>query len=64
MNQCIKCGRELVPDEIGLHKKLINRGASEYMCLSCLAQFFHCGEELLQKKIIQFRDMGCTLFQC
>ncbi len=62
MSRCVKCGRELVPDEIGLHKKLIHRGASEYMCMTCLARFFDCSEELLQKKILRFREMGCTLF--
>ena len=62
MSRCVKCGRELVPDEIGLHRKLINRGASEYMCMICLARFFDCSEELLQKKIARFREMGCTLF--
>ena len=62
MSRCMKCGRELVPDEIGFHRKLVNRGASEYMCMTCLARFFDCSEELLRKKILQFREMGCTLF--
>ena len=62
MSRCMKCGRELSPDEVGLHKKLINRGASEYMCMTCLAEFFGCSEELLKQKIAQFREMGCALF--
>ena len=62
MAQCMKCKRELVNDEIGLHKKLINRGATRFMCLSCLAQFFHCDEALLRQKIEQFRENGCVLF--
>lgn len=62
MAECIECGRSLTTDEIGLHKKMINRGATEYMCISCLAQFYHCGEDLLRKKIEQFREQGCTLF--
>ena len=62
MASCINCARELTSDEIGLHKKMINRGAEEFMCLSCLAIFFHCDESLLVKKIEQFRENGCMLF--
>ena len=59
---CACCSRELVPDEIGLTKKLINRGAKEYFCLSCLARRFDVPESALIDKIAQFRWMGCTLF--
>lgn len=58
----MQCGRDLTSDEIGLHKKMINRGATEYMCLSCLAGFFHCKESLLLRKMEQFREQGCALF--
>ena len=60
---CSQCGRPLVPDEIGLTKKMINRGTDHYFCLSCLARHFDVSEEMLRKKIIEFREMGCTLFQ-
>lgn len=59
---CQKCRRELSGDEIGLHKKLVNRGAQEYLCLACLAEYFRCDPALLQEKIRQFRRMGCLLF--
>ncbi len=59
---CMKCGRELTGDEVGMHKKMIHRGATEFMCLSCLAEFYQCSEELLRRKMEQFRRMGCTLF--
>lgn len=62
MNRCIKCGKELNGDDIGLTKKLINRGAEEFLCIDCLAEKFNCSRELLEKKIVQFREMGCTLF--
>lgn len=62
MANCEKCGRPLTNDEIGLHKKMINRGATSFMCLSCLADFFDCEEQLLLKKITHFRNMGCMLF--
>ena len=62
MAQCMQCGRSLTGDEIGLHKKMINRGATEFLCISCLAEVYHCEESLLEKKIEQFREQGCMLF--
>ena len=62
MEKCMKCARELTKDEIGLHKKMINRGSTEFMCIHCLAGFFKCSEELLYKKMEEFRKMGCMLF--
>lgn len=60
--QCLKCKRKLTPDEIGLHKKLVNRGASEYMCIDCLSRYFDVPVTMLYEKIEQFKKMGCTLF--
>ena len=62
MARCKECGRELTCDEVGLHKKLINRGSTEFMCINCLGAFFHCEESLLRAKIEQFREQGCMLF--
>ena len=59
---CAVCGRILVPDEIAMTRKLINRGAREFMCLTCLSRKFDVPEEILRDKILQFREMGCTLF--
>lgn len=63
MSRCKQCGRELTADEIGLHKRMINRGDTEYFCITCLAAFFNCEEELLRGKIEHFRRMGCQLFE-
>ena len=62
MSVCKKCGRELTADEIGLHKKMINRGDTEFLCITCLSEFFSCTEDLLRNKIVHFRNMGCLLF--
>ena len=59
---CSRCGAALVADEIALTKKLINRGATEFLCLDCLAAFFGCSVERLHQKIEQFRRDGCALF--
>ena len=59
---CCRCARPLEPDEIALTRKLINRGAVRFFCLSCLADHFDVTEEILRRKIRDFREMGCTLF--
>ena len=59
---CMKCGRALEDDEIALHRKLINRGAKEFMCLDCLAAYYATTVERLRDMIRRFRADGCTLF--
>ncbi len=59
---CKQCGKSLSRDEIGLHKKMVNRGATEFFCLQCLAVYFNAPPDLLKEKIEQFRKDGCTLF--
>ena len=59
---CFSCACPLSRDEIALTKKLINRGATRFFCLSCLALRFEVGEDVLREKIAEFRAMGCTLF--
>ena len=60
---CMKCGRILTDDEIGIHKKMINRGAKEFFCLTCLAEFTNSTEDRLRERIEHFRKQGCSLFQ-
>ena len=62
MLTCITCGRPLEKDEVALTKKLINRGATQHLCIDCLAKKFEVTREDLEKKIEEFRQMGCTLF--
>lgn len=62
MLTCITCGRPLEKDEVALTRKLINRGAMQYLCIDCLAKKFEVTREDLEKKIEEFRQMGCTLF--
>ena len=62
MLTCITCGRPLEKDEVALTKKLINRGATQYLSIDCLAKKFEVTREDLEKKIEEFRQMGCTLF--
>ena len=59
---CIRCGKTLTYNEIGLHKKLIHRGAQEFLCIECLGKHFGVSTERLEEKIRQFQEVGCTLF--
>ena len=61
--RCTGCGSALTKDEIALHKKLVNRGATESLCIRCLASQFGVDTESLYGKITQFRLTGCTLFE-
>ena len=59
---CRQCGRNVTGDEIAITKKLINRGATEYFCVDCLAAYFEVRPEDIRERIAYFRSMGCTLF--
>ena len=63
MSNYKKCGKELSGNDIGLTKKLINRGSTEFLCINCIAEKFDCTKELLEEKIRQFKESGCTLFK-
>lgn len=60
--KCMQCGREVTPDEIGMTKKMVNRGAVRFFCMDCLAQYHGIPVENLYVKLEQFREDGCTLF--
>jgi uncharacterized protein YlaI len=62
MVNCIQCGAALTADDVGLHKKLVNRGATEYCCPACLASHFHLEEIRLREMAERFRAQGCPLF--
>ena len=59
---CKECGRLLKADEISLTRRLISRSATDFLCLTCMAQYFQCSEQLLENKIKQFKSWGCLLF--
>ena len=63
MAHCKECGRSLTNDEIALHKKIYNRGAEEFFCIDCSSRYLNVPVELLREKIVEFKRMGCTLFE-
>jgi hypothetical protein len=59
----MECGGGLVSDEIALYKKLVSRGAEEYLCLGCLARSCSTTREKLQSLIDYYHRTGvCSLF--
>ncbi len=62
MSQCKNCGRTLTADDIGATRRFINRGATEFLCIPCLAKHLGVSESFLRDKIEYFRRQGCTLF--
>ncbi len=62
MHKCKECGRPLTITDVGATKKLINRGAEEFRCISCLARHFEVEEALIFQKIKEWHQQGCELF--
>ena len=60
---CKNCGAYLEKDWIALHKKLLDLNATEYYCISCLADTLSCEIEDLEIKIEEFKEQGCVLFR-
>ena len=60
---CYVCNKELSKNEIGLTKKLINKNAKDYYCISCMAEYLEVTVEELEDKIEEYKDEGCKLFQ-
>lgn len=63
MARCIKCNRPLTYNEIGAHKRFINRGDTEFYCLTCLSGELRVSEDILKEKIEFLRQKGCMLFK-
>ncbi len=61
--KCYVCGKApLTKNEIGLTKKLIDKKASSFYCIDCLAEYLEVTTEELEAKIEEFKEEGCTLF--
>ncbi|MCI2088829.1 MAG: hypothetical protein LKK10_11220 [Prevotella sp.] len=63
VKKCKSCNTELKKDWIALHRKLLDKDAKEFLCISCLADTFGCEVEDLEIKIEEFKEEGCVLFK-
>ena len=60
---CYICGKEpLSKNEIGLTKKLLDKGSKCFYCLDCLAEYLEVDTEFLLAKLEEFKEQGCNLF--
>lgn len=66
MHQCVSCKADLSTDEIALYRKLISRGAREYLCMDCLADDLLIPRKKLEELVEYYHRTGiCCLFpQC
>ena len=60
---CFKCGKPLESDAIPIYKKMINRGAEEFMCIGCLADYVQIPRSAIESLIDYYTESGtCDLF--
>jgi len=62
MKKCIECSKGLSKDESALNKKLLGKNTKQFLCLDCLSNYLNTDKEILEDKIMQFKEEGCTLF--
>lgn len=62
--ECFQCGKTLLPDEIAVYRRMVNRAAERCLCARCFAKEFGVEEAVVWEKVKQFKAMGCTLFSC
>lgn len=61
--KCIVCAAELTNDDVGYHKKLVNRGETEnFRCIKCNCEYYSLSLEYAYQMIEHFKKQGCTLF--
>ena len=60
--KCKKCGKSITYNEMGLNKKFISRAVTEYLCKDCLSEMLKVEKSVLDEKIEQFLQAGCTMF--
>ena len=59
---CKKCNKPLEADEIAIYKRLVSRGAEEFLCIPCLAEYYRCSESIIHERIAFYKRIGCTRF--
>ena len=45
---CRTCGAPLHDDDIAIYRKLVYRGAEDFLCIQCLADYFKCPKEEIE----------------
>ena len=58
---CITCNARLTSDEKAIYMKLVNRTASEFLCLDCLSKKLGCERAALEICIVGIPELLCNL---
>lgn len=59
---CLSCGGRVIPLEMSLTMKLVDRAARRYYCRRCLAAEMGTTEAALDELAAYFRANHCALF--
>ena len=62
MSNCQACDKKLSTNEIGISMRLLGRDGRRILCRECLAKEMKVDPVLIDRKIEQFKRMGCPLF--
>ncbi|NLW71041.1 MAG: hypothetical protein GX061_08190 [Eubacteriaceae bacterium] len=63
-HSCASCSKANISrNEVGLNMKLIARNVKKFYCLDCLAKYLKVPPAYLLKKIQEFKEEGCMLFE-
>lgn len=62
MNTCQHCAAPLSTNEIAISLRLLGRDGKNLRCRDCLAKELKVTPEVIDRKIRQFKEMGCPLF--
>ncbi|MCL1866364.1 MAG: hypothetical protein FWF82_03025 [Oscillospiraceae bacterium] len=61
---CFKCGVPLKGYDSAIYRKLVNKLATDFMCIPCLSKHFGCEESAIYAQIEFFKEKGtCGLFR-
>ena len=61
---CKQCDALIFDDDIAIYRKLVYRGADEFLCIDCLGDQLGCVREKIERLIQYYRESGeCTLFR-
>ena len=60
--KCKDCNALLDKNCVALNIKLLTDNKEDFLCLTCLSDFFDCSIDDLKIKIQEFKEAGCTLF--
>ncbi len=63
MSKCIGCGAEIIPLDESFSRKLMGRGTTDLMCLSCLEKEYGMDDETMELYAERWIADGCALFR-